>query len=495
MKRYLWLLLLLLLPATVARGEEVELTLRDCLERAMVAALEIREGRHIPRIAETRIAEEVSEFDHLFNFRAAGGQSKRESGNQLGGAEEIREQRFDGEIGISQRTVTGGIYTFGFQTNDTVTNSSFFTKRPLWTSGFLLSVNQPILRTGWQEYNESRTRLAEAELRGAREEFRSVAESTLAAVERSYWRLVYFREDLKVKRHSHRLALELLRVSQRRLDAGAGTRIELVQAEAGVAEREKDMILAEHLVQNGEDVLRSFLYPFPDDPGKEVTVVPTDGVDLEPVESKEEVWDRVSRAFDSRPDLLAAQERLEAAGIRVRQSDNELLPRLDFFGSYGYSGIDDTFGGSVKEAYSFDFPNWEVGLVLEVPLGNRGARARHRRSLLERSRAIAGFESLKNRVIVELRQAVRNTDTSRRQILASRKSTAAAEAQFEAERDRLKAEKSTNYQVLEVEQDLSRARSQELLALVSYRNSLVDLEEATGTYLAVRGLTGEPAKK
>ena len=48
------------------------------------------------------------------------------------------------------------------------------------------------------------------------------------------------------------------------------------------------------------------------------------------------------------------------------------------------------------------------------------------------------------------------------------------------------------HQLLEVEEDLRRAQSTELLAVVQYRIALVDLEEATGTYLSWRDLTPPP---
>jgi len=204
--------------------------------------------------------------------------------------------------------------------------------------------------------------------------------------------------------------------------------------------------------------------------------------------------DRIRTAFENRPDVLAAKQALEASGIRVVQTENGLLPKLDVFGTYGYSGIESKFVRSVDELTSFDFPAWEVGLAFEFPIGNRAAQSRHRRATLERSRTIAGFESLQNQVVMEVRRALRNLETTRREIGATRKARLAAEAQFEAEVDRVKADQSTPYQLLEVEDDLATAQSQELLAQVAYHIASVDLEIATGTYLEVRRLLEAPGE-
>lgn len=479
--------------ATATSAEEVRMTLSDCLREALGSSTEIREGRHAPPIAETWIAEARSEFEHLLTFSASGGRSRSPVGTQLGGADVLEQQTFSGAVAVEQRLRTGGAWSFGFRSDDLLTNSRFFTVRPQWTNALTFSVSQPVLRGAGFAVNEARERIAEADYRGAQAAYLDVLNRTLAAVERAYWSLVGLRADLDVKRRSLEVAEELLRISRRRLEAGAGIRVEVVQAEAGVARREKELIAAEQLVQNAEDALRAFVFPFSDDPERDVSIVPVDPVDPPPPAVGADVPARLSTAFLCRPDVLAARETLEAAGIRVVQSESELLPRLDLVGTVGLSGLKDDFFDSTSKVLSGDFPAWEVGLALEIPLGNLGARARHRRSLLERSRAAAQFESLENRVVVEIRAAVRGIETARREIEATRRAVAAAEAQFEAEQDRVRAEKSTNYQLLEVEEDLAAARSQAILALVTYRNALVDLEEATGTFLARRELAPPPA--
>jgi outer membrane protein TolC len=473
----------------VAAAGEVPLTLEECLRRALEASLQIREGRFVPEIAETYISEAESEFEHLLSFNTFGGKSRIPSGTVFAGGDKIEEQSFGADAAIGQKVRTGGTWSFGFQTSDLVTDSFFYTIRPAWTNSFSFRVRQPVLRRGGISYNEANIRSAEASTRAARAEYRNLLERTLAGVERSYWLLVYAGADLEVKRHSLRVAEELLRISRRRLEAGAGTRIEVVQAEAGIAQREKELILAEHRLASSRDVLRSFVFPFVEKNGEqEFLIAPRDSASPSPTPPSGNLESRIRLAFERRPDVEATKEALEAAGIRVSQRENELLPQVDAFGRVGLAGLEESFSESSRIAMSRRFPTWEVGISVEIPLGNEAARSRHRRSLLERAKIAAGFETLKNQVVVDVRDAWRLIETSRREIEASRRAVAAAQAQFEAERDRVEAEKSTNYQLLETEQDLSEAKSQELFSLVGYRIALVNIEEATGTYLETRGL-------
>ncbi len=464
------------------------MSLRQALERALLASPDIRQGRYGPPIAGTFVQEAEGEFDHLFSFRAATSRASLPSPTSLDELETVTEQRFSGGIGFGQKIRTGATYSLGFQTNDFLTNNRFFVIRPRWTNALTFTFEQPLLRGGWGEYNLSTTHLAEAGEQKAIHLYAGLLNTTLSAVERAYWRLTFARADLAVKVKSVEVARELLRISQRRLEAGAGTRVDVVQADAGLAEREKELILAEAAANDAQDLLRSFLYPFSDAPERELSIIPLD-LPRDPREGAEgTLSDRLGQAFEYRPDLLAVKDDLDAAGLQIVRAENELLPRLNFFGSAAVSALEDDFLQSAGNLLDQKYHDWELGLSLEFPLGNIAAEARERRAVLERSRTIAAFETLKNQVVLEMRVAMRQVDTTRRAIYATRRATAAAQAQFDAEVDRVEAEKSTNYRLLQTEQDLSRARSQEALALVAYQVALVDLEESTGTFLMSRGL-------
>ena len=484
----LLLLVVLVLPVRAAPGEELRMNLRQALERALLAAPEIREGRYGPPIAGTFVAEAQGEFDHLLSFSAAGSRIVRPTATFFDEGTRTKEQRFAGLISIGQKIRTGGSWSFGFQTNDFLTDNRFYVVRPQWSNALSFRVDQPLLRTAGTDYNLTTTRLAEAGERKARHIYAGVLNSTLAAVERAYWRLAFARADLEVKQKSVEVSEELLRISERRLDAGAGTRVDVVQADAGLAEREKELILSEAAAKQAQDRLRAFLYPFSDNPDRELTIIPIEKVGEPRDDAEGTLPNRLAMAFDHRPDLLALKEDLVAIGLQVIRAENEVLPRLDFFGSAGLAALEDDFFDSTGSIFSGKYTDWELGLALEIPIGNFAANARERRAVLERSRYIAAFDTLTNQVVLELRTVMRNVDTSRREIRATRRAKAAADAQFDAEVDRVKAEKSTNYRLLQTEQDRARARSQVLLALVAYRVSIVDLEAASGTYLAYRGL-------
>jgi outer membrane protein TolC len=79
-------------------------------------------------------------------------------------------------------------------------------------------------------------------------------------------------------------------------------------------------------------------------------------------------------------------------------------------------------------------------------------------------------------------------ETGGQRIEAARAGREAAEIQLSAERDRYDAGRSTNFLVLTRQNDLSRARLDEISALTLYRNARTEMARATGSLIEEHGL-------
>ncbi|HEX8154328.1 MAG TPA: TolC family protein, partial [Thermoanaerobaculia bacterium] len=92
---------------------------------------------------------------------------------------------------------------------------------------------------------------------------------------------------------------------------------------------------------------------------------------------------------------------------------------------------------------------------------------------------------------VQVRAFARAVDTAARAIVATRTSREAAERNLEAERRRYENGMTTNFQVLEIQQQLTDARVRELNAVVEYNQAVSAYQRATGDILAVRNIVDE----
>jgi outer membrane protein TolC len=116
-------------------------------------------------------------------------------------------------------------------------------------------------------------------------------------------------------------------------------------------------------------------------------------------------------------------------------------------------------------------------------LANRAAKSRVEQSRLAIRQQLLRIQDLEERIMEEVRAAVRSVLASSQLVQASRAARRLAEKQLEAEEKKLRVGLSTVFFVLQFQQDLADERSTEIRALTAYLQALVRLEEAKNTLL------------
>jgi outer membrane protein TolC len=91
-------------------------------------------------------------------------------------------------------------------------------------------------------------------------------------------------------------------------------------------------------------------------------------------------------------------------------------------------------------------------------------------------------------VTLDVRTAYRNLRAAEKSITASEKSRILAQATYDAEQMRFANGLSTNFIVLQRQNDLDNARTAELNAKIAYVNAQTALQQAMGTLLEYRDI-------
>ncbi len=278
---------------------------------------------------------------------------------------------------------------------------------------------------------------------------------------------------------------------------GTSAPIDLVQSEAGVASRLQELIWARNAASNAEDALKALL-GF-DQPAEWTTRIET----TEPYAVEAASTDlagAITTALEGRTEIEQKQLDLAYRALNVELARNAVMPQLNLDGSYGYRGIggegesggiaiNGGFSDSARQIRDRDYPHWTLGASVALPLGNHDAKSTlvQRRFELERSRV--SLDALRQQIVHEVRQAVRAMDDGAAAIEAAVASRQFAQRNLEAEQTKFANGLSTNYQVLQIQEDLAVAQLAELNARISYRKAMAGYRVATGTLLQFAGVT------
>jgi len=379
---------------------------------------------------------------------------------------------------------TGGNVDLNYSPSRTNVNQNVatgFLFNPAYTGGLALTLTQPLLRNAGFEVTKTFIRIAQNNATVEEHVFRDRVLTVLATVEQTYWEVVFANENLKVAEAALKAAQELLASNRAKAKAGVMSIVDVLQAEAAVASRVEQVLVADKTIRDQEDQLRRLLNPAEEDLRQDLRLTPLDQpvMTLEPISLQE----AIDTAIELRPEIVQAKKNMESSDLNTQFAKNQLLPTLSLQGTMGLAGLGKDYGSSVNNNLNGDFYNYGAGLVLSYPLGNRSAWSTYSKRQLEAKNAEASLVSVRQQIIVGVREAVRRVQTDFKRIETTRSARIMAEKQLQAEQERLKVGLSTTRFVLDFQRDLATAQGNELRAIVDYNKSLSNLARHKATTL------------
>jgi outer membrane protein TolC len=494
-------------------GQEAAGSLSMSLEECIVKALKDNLGVAIqilgPEISAAGLTRAQEKYIPTLSLSASSRKSENASYSYYDAAEQLVDKtRNYTFLNASQTLPTGGTLSLDFTGYRTTTNRRGTTINPRFGTTMRFNLNQPLLKNFGFKTSRREIIVATNSLGISQENLKQTLKDTVYNVESAYWSLVYSIENLDVRRQSLDLAKDLLEKNRRSVEVGTLAPIEVLSAQAEVATREADLIQAETQIKNSEDQLRLLLNITGDEDKALTALVPKD----KPTYVVREVTldEAIATAIENRSDLEIARIGLENDRLDLSFAKNQNLPDLSFSASYYSPGIDGTqliydinpifpeaqvidtvpgdIGGALRQTFKLQYPNWNLGLTLSLPLANVFSRANVTQARLNLRQAMLQIENQKEQLYLEIKNAVRAVEANYKRILAYTTARELAEQKLTAEEEKRRVGMSTNYMVLSYQRDLANARISELNAIVSYNVSLAGLEKAMGTSLKSKNI-------
>lgn len=514
--RLILLALVVLAAPTLGHAADARATHPLALEEALTRALSrnytIAIERESYASAVQRIRGEEGAYDFQLGWGGSFGKRTDPVNSLLSGAPagkvapELKSLDFDASL--ARRLPSGGSFSVLAGGGRARSNGSFALLSPAYASAFGVELRQPLLRDRAIDPVRRRIRVARSErsrsLAGLK---RKVAE-TLAAVDAAYWSLIAAQRDALVRAAAVALAEQQLGETRTRISVGTLPGNEEAQPRAELERRRGELLSAQEQAVRAENALKALILDEGGDPLWAVRLVPSDIAETEakPID----VAALLADAVLVRPEIEAAKAGLASRAIEVRAARDERKPRLDAFASYDRRGLAGSlnpdaaaflgqplvvppdlaggFGRSLGTIGDGLYPDVRIGLSLTVPIGNRTAKANAAIAEAGERQAAADLARVRQAVRIEVLNAVAAAETTRERIAAARAAREAAEIQLGSEQERFAVGMSTNFLVLTRQNELSRARLDEIQALSDHRRALTELQRASGRLLQERGV-------
>ncbi len=496
-------------PRAEPVGGEREVTLADVVAMAMAANTEIKVRAGDVLVSEEDIEKARSRFDPNIVLYANVTEGKRPSPFD---AHRPREPLTTAEAHatLSKRTQLGTTVDVGAWYGLSQADDAGALLNPLHTGSAGITLNQPLLRGAGLFVNRAPVELARRANAITDARFHELVMLTLTQVEAAYWELVLRHANLVDGQTVYAHATKLEDEARQRYEAGDFAEIDYLEAQRAAADRRAKLLEIRNALIRSEAKLKAITNA-PEPLSPEVARwVPKDRPRFQAVYFSPA--DEIVTGLEQRPAFQAAKLDLEKQDISVRVAKNALLPQLDLIAGLTVEGIAgdarprfDDQGNQLVSPYvgdagdlfdhmsSGDGTRWNVGVELKFPLGRRYDKAHHAQRQAVARQAFERLVRAERTVIREVRTAIRIIGSDGERVRAAIRSRGLAEQLVEKSYEKVKLGEGSTREFVEALDDLADAHALENLALTEFVVSLTELERATGTLLANRGISLAPA--
>jgi outer membrane protein len=485
---------------------ELSLTVRDAIELALARNPDLAIEKIRLEQAREKINEQRGNYDSLINVRALAGRHDNVVASRFYPTGLYIDTEQAQSVGYETKTPRGGRINVALDYRRLVSTSNIQTLSPQYSATLNVTLTQSLLRDFGLDIGTTQIRVAEKEKEIAEQNiFRRVSQ-LVQQVEEAYWSLTFLRQNLEARKRSLEFARQLLKQNEVLLTAGRVAPVSVLEARSGVAAHEEDVLTAESQMKKFEDRLKVLLRI--DLASASITPVTTSElqtVAFDPARS-------VEAALLRRAEIQALRKEVEQREIERKFAANQTKPRLDVTVQYGVAGLagrpnptclDPTafpcepagsnVNGTVfadekspKDAFTRmfspkPFDAWLVDVKFQMPLGNNTARSRLVEVDLQLRESNTRLRAARDQIESEIRDAMRETLAAQKRIDASRANVAFVEDELEGTRRKFEAGLSSSYDVLQVLDEVDKARTIEYKAVMDFNigQSKVGFAEAS----------------
>jgi outer membrane protein TolC len=471
----------------------VEMTLGGAISRALESNLNIQSVRLNPLIQEFSFETARAAFLPSISGTFSHNNSTNQSTSQLDGGTTTtsKRQSFNGSLSETLPWY-GGRLSASFNNSRNETNNAFSTRNPSYSSSLNFSYSQPLL-AGLKmdnQRNALQTNVIQDQITDLQTQ--TQIENITNAVRLGYWNLRASIEAIGITQRSLAQAQELLAQNRIRVELGSMSELQVVQAEAQVVGAEQSLLNAEIGWRNQELNFKRLLVFGAEDELLNQTINPIELPVI--VEQAVDIDEAIAIALEERMDIRQQRQQRDISELNLVVTESNRLPSLNLSAGYTVSGVGgdlyqrDGLGGEpilvapggwfdgMESIWGRDTPTWNLSLNFSYPLGMRSAKANLERARLQLKQTDLALKDQELTIVTQVTDAGLTVRDTYLQFQAAQRSREVSERSAEIEQTRFNVGASTNYEVVQAQDDLTSALLSELRSIINHVNAIAQFE-------------------
>jgi outer membrane protein TolC len=478
--RRIFALVFLLASVTALFGEKI--TLQDAIHRALAKNFTIQSSTFDVSIANAQVTEQLGIFDPKFT-----GSYNSSDSNTPQLADPITGLRPPALLdkNDSYSLGLGGLMPFGltYSLSATSTNDrdTLTTLDNNFASFAGVTGRQPLLRDFGVGATTAQIRIAMTNRSISEWQYKATIMDVITRVIFAYYDLNFAQAQLRSAISFRDLSAGTVDENIKRNKVGSVSEFDVTQARGRLASSEDNILQARQFVHDSENALKALIT---DDHSTKLLDWRIEIEDLPPppVTAVDAPLDFIE-ALKNRPDYQQALLTRKRSDINYHYQRNQLLPRVDLVGSYGYSGYDASDSLARQMIRNQDYRSYSYGVQVTVPLSFTAERGRYRAAKMQLRQSETNLESLEQDIVVLVGNAAARIETTYKRVEATRAASKLGQTVLDDEVKRLLAGTGATFYVLNQQEILTGLKISEAAALNDYEKALADYDRQLGLTL------------
>ncbi len=526
-------------PRVGVSGEPSALRLEDAVRLALQENNDVAIARLDVQASREDIRAALGVFDPRFLPTFGYSHTSTAVASSISGAAEgkVDEKRVDGGLAINGLSPwAGGRFAVDFSSSRVLSSNQNLRLNPQFPSSLAATYTQPLLQGRAIDPERHQIVIARRAADLTDRQLEQVLMDQLSLVEQAYWDLVYANRGLEILTGALGQARAQVQSNERQVREGRLATIDVVEAQTQVANFEQTVATAQQTLTFAENRLKSLMLANRANAMWNRPLVPADPTDRAIPQLT--VDDAMKIALVRRPELGSLEATMAQNAVDQRLFSDQARPRVDLVGGYSLAGLAGTaitqpsalfrtdpavigrlnelseraslpdveptvsvasaplppflIGGwadSLANIASRRYPTGSIQLQMDLPLGNRTAKANLAKSRITQTQLERQRQQLEQAIESEVRNALQAVQSSEQRLSAASSARRNAQEQYDSERRRFDSGLGTVFLVLERQTALVTAQAQELRARADLNQAVAVFDRSVGTTLQQHAVT------
>ena len=393
------------------------------------------------------------------------------------------------EFGLRGKLPTGAEFTLSQRsarkTNNLLPQSSFGAFDTEYTSLLNLTFKQPLLRNAGVNVTETDRRVAELEHHAALQQLIQQTLKTSMDGLGLYWQLYRAQETVRLRQEALSGARSLLSETQSRIAASRLPPNATMEVRSALLNREMELSRSQQSLQEAQAKVLTAIHATRD-PDVPLLTAPQ----LLPAGNFEHSqMPALEVALQQWPPYQVALIRRAQASLRLDFARNQKLPALDLVFGYGATGLSYKPRDAEVLSQRADYPDWFVGLNIELPLGvNRRVAAQVVAQSERLRQTLLDLESIQNAYTNDLPVRLGELQSAQSILKLSVDEVNLKREIIESEQQRIRLGSGSISSLIQKQIDWIEARQRWIENLIRHEMAFAAWQYTRGTLLSDNGI-------